>query len=339
MSNSNQLIASEDVIDSLYKHLLKRSPEDVERSFWVERLENTSFEEVMHSFMSCEEYIKINGMDLPHSPGHFYSPVVDLSAINTGKLDKSELDAKAMDLIGLCPDRMLHFWESHKEIILSDSFSPERTSSARYYYNNPVFCRADASVLRAMLIINKPKNIIEIGSGFSSAVMLDTIDEQKLDVDSVTFIDPYPDRLKSLLTHQTDISVTILDKPVQDVDVLQFKCLRNGDFLFIDSSHVLKTQSDVCYELFDVLPSLHPGVIIHFHDIFHPFEYPADWIINRRYSWNELYALRAFLMHNKDYEIIFFNNYFFRTFFDPPCDSMGFYKETPGGSIWLRKIK
>ena len=84
-------------------------------------------------------------------------------------------------------------------------------------------------------------------------------------------------------------------------------------FFLSISTHIVKTGSDVVYELFEVLPRLRSGVVVHFHDVFYPFEYPREWVLVRNYSWNELYALRAFLMGNHDWEIMFFNDYFVRT--------------------------
>ena len=60
-----------------------------------------------------------------------------------------------------------------------------------------------------------------------------------------------------------------------------FEVLEAGDILFINSTHVLRTGSDVCFELFEVLPRLASGVFVHFHDMFWPFEYPRKWAVNR----------------------------------------------------------
>ncbi|MCZ8539210.1 hypothetical protein [Psychrobacillus psychrodurans] len=81
-----------------------------------------------------------------------------------------------------------------------------------------------------------------------------------------------------------------------------------GDILFIDSYHVSKIGSDVNYIIFEILPKLKPGVRIHFHDIFYPFEYPEKWIFEGRF-WNRAYLLRAFLQYNQDFIIDLWNNY------------------------------
>ena len=90
--------------------------------------------------------------------------------------------------------------------------------------------------------------------------------------------------------------------------------LEPNDFLFVDSTHVLKTGSDVHYELFYLLPRLNPGVLVHFHDVGYPFEYPDKWIYELNYSWNEAYALRAFLMFNAEFSIKFWNSLYAHKF-------------------------
>jgi hypothetical protein len=126
---------------------------------------------------------------------------------------------------------------------------------------------------------------------------------------------------------------------VQDVDVAIFEQLDHGDVLFIDSTHVLKTGSDVCHELFSVLPALKAGVLIQFHDVFWPFEYPEDWVLRDNRSWNEIYALRAFLSYNTNFEILFFNDYFCTWHRDQVQHDYPAMLKNTGGSLWLRKVK
>ncbi len=78
--------------------------------------------------------------------------------------------------------------------------------------------------------------------------------------------------------------------------------MSENDILFIDSSHVMKFGSDVSYLLLEVLPALRPGVLVHFHDIFANFDYSELWLREGR-AWNEGYALKAFLLHNRDFRI------------------------------------
>jgi len=137
---------------------------------------------------------------------------------------------------------------------------------------------------------------------------------------------------------EDDVSrVEIIQQNVQQVPVTLFDELRAGDILFIDSTHVLKTGSDVCFELFDILPRLASGVFVHFHDIFWPFEYPREWVISENRSWNEQYALRAFLTRNDAWEIMMFNDYF--GLFERPMIASTYppFLRSFGSALWLRR--
>jgi predicted O-methyltransferase YrrM len=181
----------------------------------------------------------------------------------------------------------------------------------------------------------KPKRIIEIGSGFSSAVMLDTNELFFDNQIELTFIDPYPKRLHSLMTLIDKSKIKVINSDVQLISLDVFKKLQSGDILFVDSTHVTKTGSDVNYILFEILPILNSGVIIHFHDVFYPFEYPKEWVF-KGFNWNEDYILKAFLMYNNDFEIKLFSDYLHNHHKDIFVDMPLTYKNH-GGSLWIEK--
>jgi hypothetical protein len=181
----------------------------------------------------------------------------------------------------------------------------------------------------------KPKRIIEVGSGFSSAVMLDTNECFFGNEINLTFIDPYMDRLNMLLREPNRVTTTLVATDVQEVPLSLFEALETNDILFIDSTHVAKTGSDVNYILFDILPRLNSGVIIHFHDVFYPFEYPEGWVLMGR-NWNEDYALRAFLMYNDAFEIKLFSHYLHEHYPDA-FKAMPLCYKNWGGNLWLAK--
>ena len=130
--------------------------------------------------------------------------------------------------------------------------------------------------------------------------------------------------------------VRVIEQQVQDVDRALFQSLRTNDILFVDSTHVSKCGSDVNYIFFEILPLLAAGVIVHFHDIFYPFEYPRAWIHEGR-AWNELYLLRAFLMHNTDYRVLLGNSYVHHRFPGWMARHYPQLLRNPGGSFWLQK--
>ena len=273
-------------------------------------------------------------------PGHFYSPIVNPVDV-TGYI-KREREPRRTVLPGLDMSltKMTEFWQEHLPFIESTPFLSSADGSNRYYYGNQSFGQGDAIILRAIMNARKPKQIIEIGSGFSTACMLDTLDHVEAYDTRLTCIEPYPDRLQRLLRPKDAERLEICEDIVQNVSLDRFTALMPNDILFVDSTHVLKTGSDVHYEIFNILPCLQTGVIIHFHDIQYPFEYPDAWIFNENFSWNEIYALRAFLMYNSHFEIFFFNNFFGRfrnELISRSFPGLAAFPESFGGSIWLRK--
>lgn len=229
-----------------------------------------------------------------------------------------------------------------KQIELATSIGPLwadfSKSWNRYSSRNSFYCLSDGAVYYSMLRAFQPKRIIEVGSGFSSAVALDARDKGLHDAE-LTFIEPYPQRLLGLLEEKDHARTTLHKKPLQDVPLEEFDVLgEGGDFLFVDSTHVSKAGSDVNWLFFQVFPRLKPGVIIHIHDIhFPPFEYIDSWL-NEGRSWNELYMLRAFLSFNNSFEILFFNSWMWEK--HPPEIVRQFLPEASSdrpGSIWLRR--
>jgi len=213
-------------------------------------------------------------------------------------------------------------------------FQDKKSNKNRYYYNNNSYGYTDAIILHTFIRHFQPKRIIEIGSGFSSAVMLDTRDFLSMDID-ITFIEPYPQLLYSLFKEKDSFNCKVLDSKVQNIEIDVFRRLEKDDILFIDSSHVSKTGSDVNHEIFKILPALKSGVIIHFHDIFYPFEYPKEWVYSGR-NWNEIYLLRAFLSYNNDFEILLFSHYI-HTNYGSAFAKMPLTYKNKGGDFWMRK--
>jgi hypothetical protein len=99
----------------------------------------------------------------------------------------------------------------------------------------------------------------------------------------------------------------------------------------------MSTGSDVCFELFEILPHLKSGVVVHFHDVFWPFEYPRYWVVEENRCWNELYGIRAFLTKNEQWTILFFNDYFARFEVETITETCQLFLKNPGGALWLRK--
>jgi predicted O-methyltransferase YrrM len=278
------------------------------------------------------------GSKLAFKPGHFYSPICNPDDLARHYRDPADVRG-AIDLPGIdirmAEQRAL--WNSWRDFLADYPFTPEPQAGLRYHSNNRNFDVGDATVLYCMLRHLKPKRMIEIGSGYSSACALDTIERFLGNSVQNCFVEPYPALLKSMLKPGDLERLTIVASQVQEVSPGLFEALGANDILFIDSTHIVKTGSDVVHELFNILPRLKPGVIVHFHDVHYPFEYPREWVIERNYSWNEVYALRAFLMYNSAFEIVFFNDAFAKLSRDLVQLHAPRVLDNPGGGLWLRR--
>jgi hypothetical protein len=235
-------------------------------------------------------------------PGHFYSPVPDVDEVRGGR--ERIWNSSTVSIAPIPPQiELLNRLRRHYAQI--PPWGAALKHGLRFHHGQYFFWGTDAIIYYLMLREFRPSQVIEVGSGHSSHLLLDVIEH----IDGVSanpvFIEPYPERLKSSLTKLDGSCGKILEMRVQDVPLETFDSLNAGDLLFIDSSHVSKCGSDVNFLFFDVLPRLKVGVIIHVHDIFWPFEYPFSWIERGR-SWNEAYLLRSLLTGNDRYEVLLF---------------------------------
>ncbi|MDW8020677.1 MAG: class I SAM-dependent methyltransferase [Chloroherpetonaceae bacterium] len=269
-------------------------------------------------------------------PGHFYSPVPAISDIRKAKRGVLPRSLPGIDLNDA---EQLMLVEQLQPFYDELPFTDHKTHSLRYYFLNPYYSYSDAIFYYCLLRYLKPKIVIEIGSGYSSCVLLDTNERFFAHQIQCIFIEPYPDRLKALLKKEdiTHSSVKILEQKLQDVPVELFDKLQQNDILFIDSTHVSKFNSDVNYIIHEILPRLKQGVFIHFHDIFYPFEYPHEWLLEGR-AWNESYILRAFLEFNTAFKIVLFNTYLEHFYRELLIERLPLIFKNEGGSLWLKRV-
>ena len=252
---------------------------------------------------------------------------------------QSELIGIKMDVQGQI-ELLSRFSSRFKEEY--DRFPRNKTLiPSQYYTNNGAFAYVDSEILYCMIRYLKPKRIIEIGSGNSTYLSAQAILKNKEDniVCQLEAIEPHPnDVLKAGFPGLSNLIV----KNVQDVPVSEFSKLKNTDILFIDSSHCLKIGSDVEYEILEILPRLNKGVVVHFHDIFLPKEYPKKWVMDGFRFLNEQYMLQAFLTFNDSFEVLWASSYMALCYPDKLESAFNSYKrnfQIPPGSFWIRKTK
>jgi len=274
-------------------------------------------------------------------PGHFYSPFADeaeLTANETALFLHHPLDVPAVEL------QVDQQWALHEALAphlravrFARTEADARERGLRYWAENFAFGDVDGATLVAMLAHFRPQRWLELGCGFSSACLLDARDVDGAPRPDVTFVDPYPALLDSLVTDHDREHVVVRTARTQDLDVAAIGELQRGDVLFVDSTHVAKPGSDVNHLFFHILPALQAGVIVHLHDIFPRFEYPKPWILERR-GWTEQYVLRAFLQFNDAFRILYWPTLL------NEIDQERAWAPYPtttifGGSIWLQKVR
>lgn len=268
--------------------------------------------------------------------GHFYSPHVDLDEVRS---HEKKIFSRERPILGidLRESEQLRLLDSMVSLTPKIEFPDTQNPGFRYHFDNPAYSYSDALVLHMMLRLIRPRHMIEVGCGYSSAMALDTNELCLENTVQMTFVEPYPQLLLDLMKPGDNTRVTIAPSRLQDLDPDFFLQLDANDILFIDSTHVSKVNSDVNYIFFEILPRLKSGVYIHFHDVFFPFEYVKEWVYEGR-AWQELYLLRAFLQHNPLYQIVYFQDFLFhkhRRYFE---NHLPLFLKNSGGNIWLQKV-
>ena len=155
-------------------------------------------------------------------PGHFYSPIPSLSEVGRDAARIFAPPPRTLPGIDLREAAQLALLERFIPFYAEMPFAPEKTPGLRYHFENGAYSYADAIMLCCMLRHLQPKRVIEIGSGYSSAVTLDSNERFLQNRIEATFIEPYPDLLHSLLKPGDAERIEIISKRLQDVPVALF---------------------------------------------------------------------------------------------------------------------
>lgn len=267
--------------------------------------------------------------------GHFYSPIVHPkdATSRAAHLWKSHDEMAGIDLR---PQAQLELLKQLGVHTASIDYPVDKPMAGNgYFYSNDQFPALDAEFLHTMLCHLSPQTMIEVGSGFSSLITAHVNQKILNGALDFTCIEPYP---RKFLTDGVSGIKRLVQKKVEEVELEFFDRLHAGDILFIDSSHVSKTGSDVNYLFFEVLPRLRKGVYVHIHDIFLPDEYPKVWVIDQGRNWNEQYLLRAFLQCNADWEVVWAAHFMGTRHTKAVQAVFPHYPEVGGGgSFWIRR--
>ena len=270
---------------------------------------------------------------------HFYSPVPDVESLPEDFWSRRS----AMGGIRIDPEMQLRFLQEELAPFVAE-FSPPRspTGAPGFYLDNGTYGPIDAEVLYALIRMHNPSRVIEVGSGFSSLVIGQALAANQSAGKQADYeiIDPFPASASHEMGGVEALGrlARLTERDVTEIPIDVYKELESGDILFIDGTHTVKTGSDVNRMVLDILPELSPGVLVHFHDIFLPYEYPREWIEGEEYYWAEQYLLQAFLEFNTAFEVTFAAQLLARDFGERVA--MTIPSATPDASpaaFWLRR--
>ena len=230
---------------------------------------------------------------------HYYEPLFNTKHLQVSLSKPRDLpginfsETKQLQLL-----KSLNYQNEFTRFVESEALKTEK-----YSFNiNSNFASGDADFLFSFIRYAKPNTVIEIGCGESTKIIQHALTKNALESSEASnhiCVEPYE---QPWLEHFPNIK--LIREKVENLDLDLFKQLRTGDFLFIDSSHVIRPQGDVLHEYLRIIPSLSEGIFIHVHDIFSPRDYLETWIKDQVLFWNEQYILEALLTQNDNYEIV-----------------------------------
>lgn len=275
------------------------------------------------------------------TPNHYLYPIPDTRTLSDNLWTKHKdpvginfEEAKQIDLLRL-------FSKNYQREY--DNFPSKKGSDlTRYYLDNGAFESVDGEIYYCMIRYFKPERIIEIGSGNSTCLAAQAIltnhKENKLINCDLAAFDPYPNKI--ILKGFPGLSKLFVSK-AEKIPLTTFKKLKENDILFIDSTHIVEIGRDVNYLILEILPRLNKGVIVHFHDIFLPAEYPKPLVLNGLAFWSEQYLLQAFMTYNRNFQILWAGSFMHLKHPEILEKYINSYKRNKRwpGSFWIRKVR
>ena len=241
------------------------------------------------------------GLGVSVVPSHFYFPVPSFKSLQGKNWDACR-PCRTLNL--RLPEQIQRLRTDLLPFAGEWTFPEESTGDEReFHFNNGFFECVDAEVAHSFVRRYKPGRIIEIGSGNSTLLLAAALRRNMAEGFGGELISIEPDPAPFLKQGIPGVA-RLIEAPVQTVPLDLFRTLEANDILFIDSSHVVSMDSDVVHECLHILPELAPGVLVHFHDIFTPLDYPKKFVMTNLCFWGEQYLLEAFLSFNSAYQVL-----------------------------------
>lgn len=274
-------------------------------------------------------------------PDHFYTPIPELKSIRKDVVWDSKISS--VPGIDLNEKEQIRLLESEFPRYVNEySYPLDRPARDRnsFYFNNGMFANTDAEVYYCMIRYFKPERVVEVGAGRSTQICCDALqrNREKAGIKAEAYIiEPYAD--KAIIEPLRKRLTRIIETKVQQVGFNFFQQLKENDFLFIDSSHIVKSGGDVNYLFLEIFPRLNPGVVVHIHDIRIPYEVSRKFILAQSRFFTEQYLLHAFLIGNDAFQILWGTYFMTRAY---PQKIAKLFRSSnagryAGGSFWIKR--
>ncbi len=227
-------------------------------------------------------------------------------------------------------ERLKSWNESYQDVFKALREDPEINTWAhgKDFLHNGFYGTPDAEIYAAFIMDAKPRNIVEIGAGFSTLIARKAVDELSNHC-RITTIDPAP---RAEIGNAAD---TLISKCVEDVEPNEIP-LHERALLFIDSSHIARSGGDVPYLYNRLIPVVPSGTLVHVDDIFIPYDYPHRY---QKMLFTEQYVVHALLSHSNRCRIAFATHYMTRQYGEIMRDVLsrvvGKEDDYHGSSLWF----
>ena len=269
------------------------------------------------TFLFFEKYLSLH-----LTPAHFYSPIPTLSQLD----DRVYAKIFSANGVNIDSHQCLEYISSIAEKYLAE-YTPQQGFGLSL---------VDSFVLYASIRHFRFPFVVEIGAGDTTHIILKALDMNSKEgfPSKLCSIEPFPrDDIINIKNSNFDLVISRFE----DTDASLFS---EADFIFIDSSHVSKLNSDVNCQILELLPMVKKQAVIHWHDIVFPRNYWRDWAHNGNQFWNESYLLHAFMLFNDSFSVLWPSQYMQTHYPSILKKIFPFYLDTHRlTSFWIQRLK
>lgn len=287
-----------------------------------------AMQEIVWSERAIRQRVQNRGINV--IPANFYASVPSLAEIESS-FEYAEPTPPYLDC-GVFDGPAMRDWLAGLVEPARDFAPPtsgnEETCAEGFFWNNSQFSFSDAMSYYAVLRRLEPARVVEIGAGFSSLVALAALRDNGQG--RLTCIEPYPRRFMQ------GLELVLVQRRAQEITIDEMNdLLADGDVLFIDSTHAVKSGSDCLHIYLRLLPRIARRIFVHVHDVFLPFGLPQKWLLDKHIHWTEQYLLLAWLIDNPRTRVLYGSAY--HAFANPDLlDSLMHGRHDSGGSsFWF----